>query len=163
MKTSLTLAFSLSLASLVGCAAGTPSAGGQHVPNDGTLWVYAEGNHAVSLRMQPNGSYFAEELTLTSGSSAQVTEEVGTYVITAAGQATLTPQMNTCGGGSDPAYVITYSEAADGSALDVSVGTTVYGGMKPDTDSPYGAFQLTTGCFATAGFVPGSLTAVASN
>ena len=75
------------------------------------VWAYAsaDGTTGVGLTFTSDGKYELAQLQLTSGTSANVQEEVGTYAVSGS-TITFTPQQATCSG-KDGAAMATYSLA----------------------------------------------------
>jgi len=152
MKSGLVIAVAL-LA--VACSS---ASGGGSPSLDGT-WYYvnAAGTAGIGATFNQDGSYVAEDLALTSSTSANVRAEKGTFSVS--GNAiTLTPKESSCPG-PDPIYHLSYSFQGSNLELAEPSGGVV---LQPDTQTASNA-AITFGCFDSSGnFTPEPLAAVSN-
>jgi hypothetical protein len=157
MNWGMQMAGGLRVVALVGIVAcSSSSSSGPPTPFGNWIYTNAANTAGVGITINENGTYSVLGLTLTSATTANSTEEIGSVVVTP-NTISFTPQQSTCSA-ADPPYSATYSVTA--TTLDLSFPTVTLA-LHSNTAPASSDFVLTLGCDDTSGtFVPQALAPV---
>ncbi len=158
-----TMVLALGALAVVACGNGDDDDSGASGTGDSLVhtWVYTSANGATGtgLTLTADGKYIAEEIVLTSSTTANVQEDEGTYSVSGS-TITFTPEESSCTGPDAP---LTAQFGLTATVLTVQYST---GAIEFQVDTSTGAnAALTIGCFdnGTGAFTPTPLAPVSDD